>query len=90
MSNYNYTYGQKTKVPFDKQDSPCNRGIEKVLKTIGVERQAYYSGTFVVHTCLKVYVTYVVIIIIATQHRPHYIIHHRDNYDPLSAISRRL
>ena len=42
---------------FAKEEGPCVRVIEKVLNEIGVDRQAYYSGTFVgnhVHKCLKV------------------------------------
>ena len=38
-------------------DGPCVQGLEKALSEMGVERQAYYSGTFVgnhVHKCCKV------------------------------------
>lgn len=48
---------KRTNKTFNKQEGPCNQAIEKALKAIGVQRQAYYAGTFVgnhVHTCLKV------------------------------------
>ena len=42
---------------FPKADGPFVRGLEAALKSFNVERQAYYSGTFVgnhVHRALKV------------------------------------
>ena len=40
-----------------KKDGPCVQELDKTLKKIGVERQAYFGGTFVgnhVNKCLKV------------------------------------
>ena len=42
---------------FTKGDGPFVRGLEAALKSFNVQRQAYYSGTFVgnhVHRTLKV------------------------------------
>ena len=38
-------------------DGPCVQELDRTLKQIGVERQAYFGGTFVgnhVNKCLKV------------------------------------
>ena len=46
------------KKSFSRNDEPFVSGLDKALSTFYVERQAYYSGTFVgnhVHRCLKVY-----------------------------------
>ena len=43
---------------FSHSDRPFVSGLDKALSSFHVERQAYYSGTFVgnhVHRCLKVY-----------------------------------
>ncbi len=43
--------------PFPVKDGPCVQQLEKELVEMGVQRQAYYSGTFVgnhVHKCCKV------------------------------------
>ena len=43
---------------FNKEDGPFVRALDKALSSFNVERQAYYSGTFVgnhVHRTLKVY-----------------------------------
>ncbi len=45
---------------FKKDHGPFVRALEKALKSFNVEREAYYSGTFVgnhVHATLKVYRT---------------------------------
>lgn len=42
---------------FDKNEGSFVRGLDEALASFHVERQAYYSGTFVgnhVHRCLKV------------------------------------
>ena len=42
---------------FPVEDGPCVLGLEEALAEIGVDRQAYYSGTFVgnhVHKCCQV------------------------------------
>ena len=42
---------------FERADGPFVRALDKALATFNVQRQAYYSGTFVgnhVHKCLKV------------------------------------
>lgn len=42
---------------FAKEDGPFIRSLDKALSEFNVERQAYYSGTFVgnhVHRALKV------------------------------------
>ena len=47
---------QKAEV-LSKQEGPCVKAIDRELQVIGVQRQAYYSGTFVgnhVHKLLKV------------------------------------
>ena len=46
------------KKSFSRSDGPFVSGLDKALSTFYVERQAYYSGTFVgnhVHRCLKVH-----------------------------------
>lgn len=43
---------------FNKEDGPFVRTLDNVLSSFNVQRQAYYSGTFVgnhVHRCLQVY-----------------------------------
>ena len=43
---------------FNKEDGPFVRALDRALSSFNVERQAYYSGTFVgnhVHRTLKVY-----------------------------------
>jgi len=48
----------KVKEPFLVGEGPCVQTLDKVLGDIGVERQAYYGGTFVgnhVHKCCKVH-----------------------------------
>jgi hypothetical protein len=43
---------------FNKSEGPFVRALDQALAAFHVERQAYYSGTFVgnhVHRCLKVY-----------------------------------
>ena len=44
---------------FNKEDGPFVRELDRALSSFNVQRQAYYSGTFVgnhVHRCLKVHV----------------------------------
>ncbi len=41
-----YTTGKKAKL-FEKEDGPFVRCLDTALATFNVERQAYYSGTFV-------------------------------------------
>lgn len=46
------------KKSFSRSDGPFVSGLDKALASFHVERQAYYSGTFVgnhVHRCLKVW-----------------------------------
>ena len=42
---------------FDKSEGPFVKALDAALASFNVERQAYYSGTFVgnhVHRCLQV------------------------------------
>lgn len=42
---------------FEKSDGPFVKALDKALASFNVERQAYYSGTFVgnhIHRCLMV------------------------------------
>ena len=42
---------------FPRSDGPFVKSLDSVLSSFHVQRQAYYSGTFVgnhVHSCLKV------------------------------------
>ena len=44
--------------PFTTEDGPCVQALERALSEVGVQRQAYFGGTFIgnhVHTCCKVY-----------------------------------
>ena len=46
------------KKTFTRSDGPFVRAIDQALASFHVQRQAYYSGTFVgnhVHSCLKVF-----------------------------------
>jgi hypothetical protein len=46
------------KKTFTRSDAPFVRAIDQALASFNVQRQAYYSGTFVgnhVHSCLKVF-----------------------------------
>ena len=46
------------KKTFTRSDGPFVRAIDQALASFNVQRQAYYSGTFVgnhVHSCLKVF-----------------------------------
>jgi hypothetical protein len=48
---------------FNKEEGPFVRALDRALSSFNVERQAYYSGTFVgnhVHRTLKVQYTYMV------------------------------
>ena len=48
---------QLTSSKFNADDGPCAQALHQALEDIGVQRQAYYSGTFVgnhVHKCLQV------------------------------------
>jgi len=48
----------KVKEPFLAGEGPCVQTLDRALGDIGVERQAYYGGTFVgnhVHKCCKVH-----------------------------------
>jgi len=48
----------KVKEPFLVREGPWVQTLDKALGDIGVERQAYYGGTFVgnhVHKCCKVH-----------------------------------
>ena len=43
---------------FKMEEGPFNKGLDEALKSFNVQREAYYSGTFVgnhVHKCLKVH-----------------------------------
>ena len=48
---------QLTSSEFNAEDGPCAQALHQALEDIGVQRQPYYSGTFVgnhVHKCLQV------------------------------------
>ena len=48
----------KVKEPFLVGEGPCVQTLDRALGDIGIERQAYYGGTFVgnhVHKCCKVH-----------------------------------